>query len=304
MVTTKSPPRVVVVGAGPGVSPQPSTSPVSGLEVTVVEKDAIPGGRMKGLTLGDGGEYALDTGPSILQLPGCSRASSSAPGSASPNTCGSSPWTRIPGCTSGMDSQLDTSKHPERFEVSLGKLDRRLPMAMRRWMEVSHEKYGIAYERFMATPAGNLGYYAPWRLLPTLRFKPWQSLYAHLDEFFHDDRVTYALAYPSKYLGLHPTTCSSVFSVIPYIELAFGVWHVQGGFRALARGCSAAPRTSGRFRFSSPVRKVWIDAAHTRGVELESGERIEADAVVVNADLPYAATRLVDPEWRDGTRLS
>jgi hypothetical protein len=58
-----------------------------------------------------------------------------------------------------------------------------------------------------------------------------------------------------------------------------------------------------RFRFDSPVRKVWIDAAHARGVELASGERLEADAVVVNADLPYAATRLVDPEWREGTRL-
>ena len=178
-------------------------------------------------------------------------------------------------------------------------------MAMRRWMELSRDKYAVAYERFMATPAGNLGYYAPWRLLPALRFKPWQSLYGHLDEFFGDDRVTYALAYPSKYLGLHPTTCSSVFSVIPYLELAFGVWHVQGGFRELARGMQRCAEDLGaRFRFSSPVRTVWIDAAHARGVELASGERIEADAVVVNADLPYAATRLVDSEWRAGTRLS
>ena len=160
--------------------------------------------------------------------------------------------------------------------MALAKLDRRLPMAMRRWMEVSHEKYGVAYERFMATPAGNLGYYAPWRLLPTLRFKPWQSLYAHLDEYFQDDRVTYALAYPSKYLGLHPTTCSSVFSVIPYIELAFGVWHVQGGFRALARGmqrcaedlghASASRARSGRCGSTppTPAGSSWRAASASR----------------------------------------
>jgi hypothetical protein len=39
--------------------------------------------------------------------------------------------------------------------------------------------------RMIAPPApssGGLGYYAPWRLAPTLRFKPWQTLYRHLGE--------------------------------------------------------------------------------------------------------------------------
>ncbi|MGZ6076504.1 MAG: phytoene desaturase family protein [Myxococcaceae bacterium] len=305
METTKRPMRVVVVGAGPGGLAAAINLAGLGLDVTVVEKDAVPGGRMKGLTLGEQGEYALDTGPSILQLPGVLQRIFERSGKRIADYVKLVPVEPNTRVHFWDGSQLETSKAPERFEAALAKLDRRLPMAMRRWLEFSREKYAVAYEKFMATPAGNLGYYAPWRLLPTLRFKPWQSLYAHLDEFFHDDRVTYALAYPSKYLGLHPTTCSSVFSVIPYIELAFGVWHVQGGFRELARGMQRCAEDLGaRFRFSSPVRKVRIDSAHTRGVELASGERIEAEAVVVNADLPYAATQLVDSDWRSGTRLS
>ncbi|MGZ6072207.1 MAG: phytoene desaturase family protein, partial [Myxococcaceae bacterium] len=282
METTKRPMRVVVVGAGPGGLAAAINLAGLGLDVMVVEKDAVPGGRMKGLTLGEQGEYALDTGPSILQLPGVLQRIFERSGKRIADYVKLVPVEPNTRVHFWDGSQLETSKAPERFEAALAKLDRRLPMAMRRWLELSREKYAVAYEKFMATPAGNLGYYAPWRLLPTLRFKPWQSLYAHLDEFFHDDRVTYALAYPSKYLGLHPTTCSSVFSVIPYIELAFGVWHVQGGFRELARGMQRCAEDLGaRFRFSSPVRKVWIDSAHTRGVELASGERIEAEAVVV-----------------------
>jgi phytoene desaturase len=305
MDPTRGPRRVVVVGAGPGGLAAAINLAGLGLDVTVVEKDPVPGGRMKGLTLGERGEYALDTGPSILQLPAVLERIFERAGRRLGDYVTLVPVDPNTRVHFWDGTCLETSRDPERLEASLASLDPRLPAAMRRWMELGGEKYRIAYEKFMATPADGPGYYAPWRLLPTLRFKPWQSLYAHLDAFFHDDRVTYALAYPSKYLGLHPTTCSSVFSVIPWLELAFGVWHVQGGFRALARGMQRCAEDLGvRFRFSSPVHTVWIDAAHARGVELASGERVEADAVVVNADLPYAATRLVGPEWREGTRLS
>ncbi|HZI05429.1 MAG TPA: FAD-dependent oxidoreductase, partial [Archangium sp.] len=62
--------HVIVVGAGPGGLSAAINLAGLGLKVTVVEKDTVPGGRMKGLTLGEQGEYAVDTGPSILQLPG------------------------------------------------------------------------------------------------------------------------------------------------------------------------------------------------------------------------------------------
>jgi phytoene desaturase len=157
----------------------------------------------------------------------------------------------------------------------------------------------------MAHPADSLGYYNPLRLLPAAKFKPWQTLYKHLDENFHDDRFSYAFSYPSKYLGLHPTTCSSVFSVIPFLELEFGVWHVLGGFRALAQGMKKAAEDCGAvFRMSSPVARVLVENGKAKGVELESGEQLFADVVVVNADLPYAARTLVDESWRKGTRLS
>jgi phytoene desaturase len=55
---------------------------------------------------------------------------------------------------------------------------------------------------------------------------------------------------------------------------------------------------------ASPVARVLIDRGIARGVELESGEQLTADVVVINADLPYAAQTLVDDSWRRGTRLS
>ncbi len=295
--------RALVVGAGPGGLAAAINLAGRGIEVTVVEKEAVPGGRMRGLALGGG--YEVDTGPTILQLPQVLEAVFTRAGKRMADYVtlkGLDPNTRLhfwDGAT------LDTSRDAERMRASLARLDPKHPAAFDAWMTEAREKYLVAYEKFICTNAGSLAYYAPWRLMPTLKFKPWQTLYGHLDSFFHDDRVTYAFSYPSKYLGLHPTTCSSVFSVIPFLELQYGVWHVMGGFRALSRGMAKCAQDLGAtIRYSAPVAEVLASGGRATGVRLESGEVLTADAVVVNADLPYAATRLIRPELREGTRLS
>jgi phytoene desaturase len=297
--------HVIVVGAGPGGLSAAINLAGQGLKVTVVEKDAVPGGRMKGLTLGKDGEYALDTGPSILQLPGVLERIFVRSGKRIEDYVKLVPLDPNTRVHFWDGSFLDTSKDPERMAQAVAKFGADKPGALRAWLEEGREKYGIAYEKFIATNAGSLGYYAPWRLAPTLRFKPWQTLYRHLDGFFHDDRITYALAYPSKYLGLHPTTCSSVFSVIPYLELAFGVWHVEGGFRELARGMMRCAQDLGAtFRMGEAVEQVRVDAGRAVGVRLANGQTLDGDAVVINADLAYAAQNLLPADVRSGTRLS
>jgi phytoene desaturase len=297
--------HVIVVGAGPGGLSAAINLAGLGLKVTVVEKDAVPGGRMKGLTLGERGEYAVDTGPSIMQLPGVLERIFERAGKRISDYVKLMPLETNTRVHFWDGTYLDTTRHVERMEREVAKFGPDKAPALRRWLAESREKYPLAYEKFMATHADSLAYYAPWRLLGTLRFKPWQTLYKHLDGFFHDDRISYALSYPSKYLGLHPTTCSSVFSVIPYLELAFGVWHVEGGFRALSRGMMKCAEDLGAtFRLGTPVEQVLVEYGRVAGVRLVGGERLEADAVVVNADLPYAAQKLVPTEARAGTRLT
>jgi phytoene desaturase len=304
--------RVIVIGAGPGGLAAAINLAGLGLDVTVVEKDAVPGGRMKGLTFGENNEYSVDTGPSILQLPGIYEALFARAGKriedyvtllrVDPNTRLHF-WDR---------STLDTTSDLARMAEQCARFGPEKGPAFTAWMRDSEKKYSIAYEKFIAHNAGSLDYYNPIRLLPTLPYRPWETLYTQLDRYFHDDRINYAFSYPSKYLGLHPTTCSSVFSVIPYIELAFGVWHVKGGFRELARGMKKCAEDLGaRFRMSSPVAQLWIEEdpsgkqkPRTRGVILTSGERLEADAVVVNADLPYASKNLIPARYRRFGRTS
>lgn len=297
--------KALIVGAGPGGLSAAINLAGLGVEVTVVEKEAVPGGRMRGLTLGERGEYQVDTGPSIMQLPQVLERTFRRAGLRIEDYVTLARLETNTRVHFWDGTHLDTTWNQERMKKEVARLDPSLVPAYEAWFQESREKYRVAYGTFMAHPADSLGYYNPLRLLPALKFKPWQTLYQHLDEHFHDDRFSYAFSYPSKYLGLHPTTCSSVFSVIPFLELEFGVWHVMGGFRALARGMMKAAQDLGAtFRLSAPVARVLVEGGVARGVELASGERLMADLVVVNADLPYAATSLIEASWRKGTRLS
>jgi phytoene desaturase len=161
-------------------------------------------------------------------------------------------------------------------------------------------KYRATYEPFLAADASDVfGYLSPRALARAARFRPWRSLHAELMADLGDERLAYALSYPAKYLGLHPRTCSSVFSVIAFLELAFGVWHPMGGFRALAAALARAVRDKGgALRLSAEVRRIVTSGGRARGVELASGERLMADEVIVNADWADARRRLLAEDAR------
>jgi phytoene desaturase len=290
-------PHVVVVGAGPGGLTSGIALAGMGLDVTLVEAQDRVGGRMS--VVGDG-TYRLDTGPTILQLPQVLEGIVARAGrrlSDYVELRKVEPNTRL---HFWDGSTLDTTTDRAAMARGLEAFGPRQPANFDRWMAQHASKYRLAWEKFIAHGADSAAdYFNPFRLASTLRYKPWQTLAGHLDEFFHDERLTYALAYPSKYLGLHPTNCSSVFSVIPYLEFAFGIWHPMGGFKALGEGLAHCfEDLGGRLRLGAPVARVETQNGRATGVLLKSGERIAADAVVVNADFAWANRNLLAPADR------
>jgi phytoene desaturase len=98
---------------------------------------------------------------------------------------------------------------------------------------------------------------------------------------------------------MHPTACSSIFSLISFLEFEYGIWHPEGGFRALAQAMGrAVTDLGGQIHLNTPVQQIWLEDGKARGVELASGERISADVVVVNADFAHAVRTLLPESAR------
>ncbi|MDV2997934.1 MAG: All-trans-zeta-carotene desaturase [Chroococcidiopsis sp. SAG 2025] len=197
-------------------------------------------------------------------------------------------------------TQLNLTSDLESFKTQLATLRSDLPLAFERWYTEHIRKYKLGYKPYLGSPARTLSGYLRWNeIMPLLSFRPWESLYQHFWRFFQDERLVYALSYPSKYLGMHPTVAASVFSLIPFLEFAQGVWHPVGGFRALAQGLAKAAQDLGvQIQLNCRVHQVWIEQGQVRGIELADGKRLNFDAVVINADFGYAIRHLLPTSAR------
>ena len=284
--------NIIIVGAGPGGLATALRLQGQGYNVEIFESNSRVGGRMRGFQNGD---YAFDTGPTILQLPNLYDDLFASAGLKREDYI---TFTRLEPYTKLRfwdDSTLELTTDFDKLKHQLAAFRQDLPAALDRWYAEETKKYDAGYEPYLSQPARSiLGYMRLDELGTGLKFKPWETLYQHFWNAFQDDRLVYALSYPAKYLGMHPTLSASVFSLIPYIEMAFGVWHPQGGFRALAQAIAQGFQDiGGKIHLNTPVKQVWLENRQVQGVELENGERIKADTVIVNADFAQAVQTLI-----------
>lgn len=134
------------------------------------------------------------------------------------------------------------------------------------------------------------------KLLPLLR--PWLSVDSELKRYFDDPRVRLAFTFQSKYLGMSPFNCPSLFSILSYLEYDFGVWHPIGGCSAVSEAMAEVARDLGvTFHLGEEVQQVLFEGRKAVGVATDQGE-YRSDALVINADFSRAMRRLVPNHLR------
>jgi phytoene desaturase len=94
-------------------------------------------------------------------------------------------------------------------------------------------------------------------------------------------------------MGLSPFEAPATFSMMPYTELAHGVWYPEGGMYRIVEALMDMARAAGvEFVFDTKVDQINVNGASTHGVVVD-GELLSADAVLANADLPYVYQNLL-----------
>jgi phytoene desaturase len=132
--------------------------------------------------------------------------------------------------------------------------------------------------------------------LPHIR--PWESVDGYLHSFFTDERVRLAFSFQSKYLGMSPFRCPSLFSILSYLEYDYGVWHPVGGCGEVSQAMArVAQRIGVDIRLNEPVEDLRFSGRRVTGVRTKAG-MYNADAVVLNADFAHAMGHLVPDKLR------
>ena len=123
-----------------------------------------------------------------------------------------------------------------------------------------------------------------------------RSLINVLGNYFDSEKLKLSFTFQSKYLGMSAWDCPAAFAILPYVEHAFGVYHVMGGLSEISEAMLKVCIEQGvNVRLNTPVNQLMLDGKKVTGVELENGEKILADETVLNADFGYAMKNLVPP---------
>ena len=127
-----------------------------------------------------------------------------------------------------------------------------------------------------------------------------QNLYKGISRYVEDDRLRQIFSFQTMYLGLSPFDAPWVYAVLTYMEYGEGIWYPKGGVVEISNAVARLAEARGAtIRLNSPVCKL-----EGTTVTLDTGERIEADHVVMNADLPYAERALLGRTKPDKRRYS
>ena len=125
-----------------------------------------------------------------------------------------------------------------------------------------------------------------------------------MSAYFDDPRLKAAFTFQDVYMGLSPFSAPATFSLLPYSELAHGVWYPKGGMYSIVEALTDLAREAGvEFRFNSAVENIETQSTTARGVRFADGTHLTADVVLANADLPYVYQNLL-PQDRTAKTLS
>ncbi|MCU6167750.1 FAD-dependent oxidoreductase, partial [Enterobacter roggenkampii] len=129
-----------------------------------------------------------------------------------------------------------------------------------------------------------------------LKLRTFSDAYSSISKFVKDDRLRKSLAFQTLYIGVSPYQGPSLYTIIPMIELMYGVYFIKGGMYTLATGMARLfQELGGTIHYNTPIDELLIENKQTKGVRV-NGETITADAVICAADFPYAMESLIPDE--------
>ncbi len=283
--------RVVVVGAGLSGLAAALHLAGRGREVTVVEREEVPGGRAGRL---DVGGYRLDTGPTVLTMPDIVEETLNAVGDS---ISGRLELRRLApaydarfadGSRLAVHSDVDAMTEAVREFAGPDEALRYL--RLREWLT---RLYRAEYDHFIAANTDSpLSLLTP-RLARLVALGAFGSLGRQVGSFVRDERLRRVFSFQSLYAGVAPQRALAVYGVISYMDTVAGVFFPRGGVRALPDALTAAAEDAGvRFEFGTAVTALERQGRRVNAVVTDRGDRFACDAVVLTTE-PHTAYRLL-----------
>jgi phytoene desaturase len=288
-------PRAVVIGSGFGGLAAALRLSCRGYAVQVFEKLDAPGGRAY-VHRQDG--FTFDAGPTIITVPHLFEELWQLAGRKLADDVALKPldpfyrirfddgrWFDYNGDAAHMRAEV------ARFNPADLPGYERLIVESERCCQLGFEELGpIAFDG-----VGDL-----LKAVPSMvKMRAWRSIWQLVCQHLNDPALRIVFSFHPLLIGGNPLAVTCAYSLIHALERRWGVHWAMGGTGALVQGLvTLLAERQVPVHCNAEVKRIVVEGGRARGIELASGERVDADIVVSNGDVAHTYRALVAPEHR------
>lgn len=291
--------KVIVIGAGVAGLSSAIRLQKDGYAVEIYEKESISGGKMHVIEK-DG--FKFDLGPTIVMMPDLYREVFEYAGK---NPDDYIPMTRLDPMyrsyfNKGTES-IDISSDLVQLMKTLEAVSPEDAAGFLQYLSSIYDRFSVARDYFIQRPFRNKkDFYNPFMLQQALKLKTFDSATNSISKFVKDKKIQQMLTFQTLYIGVSPNNGPSLYTIIPMIELLYGIWYIDGGMHKMAEGMEKVfLELGGKIHFNSPVEEIIVEDGQAKGIRVNE-EFQDADYVICNADFPYAMKNLVKNQAAKG----
>ncbi len=274
--------RAVVVGAGLGGLATGIRLLAAGHRVTVIEARPEPGGRASRIC--EGG-YRFDTGPSLITMPEVLDELFAAAGTTTSSRLelrALDPYYRI--AWAGEERDFLFSGDTAAMKQQIARFSPADALRYDAFVAASRRIHERAIMVAGRQPFLTLGSFLG--LVPRMvRLDALRSVSSFVGRYFREPHVRQVFDFHPLFIGGDPFRVPAVYAALAYLQLAGGVWYAEGGVWSLVEALARLVRSGGDLRCGDAVTEVVTRGGRAAGVRTASGDLLEADLVVSNADV-------------------
>jgi phytoene desaturase len=288
--------KVAVIGSGFAGLASACFLAKEGFDVTVFEKNSLPGGRARKFEAND---FIFDMGPSWYWMPDVFEKFFNHFGKQSNNYYNLvrlDPSYRI---YFGKDDYMDIPAGIDPLCELFEKLEPGSGKHLLKFLEEGKYKYDIGINQLVYKPGISVTEFLDATLIKgVFKLHVFQSISQYIRKFFKNPRIIKLLEFPVLFLGATPEKTPALYSLMNYADMALGTWYPMGGMYKIIEGMVTLAQEQGvKFQFNSAVQKLELNGAKAKGVW--SNDRLHpSDYIIAGADYHHVEQQLLPERFR------
>jgi phytoene desaturase len=282
--------KCVIIGSGFAGMSAASFMAKAGWQVTVLEKQATPGGRARQLQ--ENG-FTFDMGPSWYWMPDVFEryfASFGKKVSAYYQLHRLDPSYRI----YWKEDCTDIPANLDDFRDMLNEWEPGAAQKLDKFLAEAAYKYRTGMQKLVLKPGQSVTEFIDWEVMKgVFRLDIFTSIKKHIHKYFTHSRIRQLLEFPILFLGALPENTPALYSLMNYADIVGGTWYPEGGMYSIVAGMHQLAQELGvQFHFNENVVRIEVEASSAKRVITEKN-RYEADVVIGGADYHFIETSLL-----------